>query len=280
MTEYKFDLHCHSTASDGSLTPNELVQRAHQNGVTHLAITDHDTVAAYGHIDQKACPLTLIPGIEISTTWGKQGVHIVGLGIDVQSAAITEAVQQQTLARQQRAEQIAKRLRARGLDCELADVKKLANGGQIGRPHFAQHLVATGAVSSVQQAFKKYLGSGKPGDVKQHWASMEQTITWIREAGGIATLAHPLKYKMTRSKLRSLVVDFKNLGGQAMEVVSGKQVPGDTRDMAAICQQFDLLASCGSDFHHPDTPWAELGQYSPLPTETNTVFARLSEQFA
>ncbi|MDM3871131.1 PHP domain-containing protein [Porticoccus sp. W117] len=271
----KFDLHCHSTASDGSLTPDELVQRAHENGVTHLSITDHDTVAAYKQIDWKACPLTLIPGIEISSTWSKRGVHIVGLGIDLKSAAIAEAVQQQSLARQLRAEKIAERLTKSGLRCPLEEVEQLAAGGQLGRPHFARYLVASGQVKDSQQAFKKYLGDGKPGDVKQHWASLEQTVQWILDAGGVAVLAHPLKYKLTRTKLLALVQDFKALGGQAMEVVSGKQTPQESRKMADICQQSGLLASCGSDFHHPDTRWAELGMYSTLPSTVDTVFSHL-----
>ncbi|MGS2722353.1 PHP domain-containing protein [Porticoccus sp. GXU_MW_L64] len=275
----KFDLHCHSTASDGSLTPAELVQRAHRNGVTHLAITDHDTVAAYRQIDYKSCPLTLIPGIEISTTWNKRAVHIVGLGIDIDSASITEAVEQQSAARQQRAQQIAAKLQRCGLNCPLEEVKKIANNGQLGRPHFARYLVASGQVKDNQQVFKKYLGDGKPGDVKQHWATMAQAIQWIVDAGGTAVLAHPLKYKLTRTKLLSLIEDFKTLGGQAMEVVSGKQIPQDSRRMADICQQAGLLASCGSDFHHPDTHWAELGQQSPLPPKTDTVLPIIGNRF-
>ncbi|UTW45597.1 PHP domain-containing protein [bacterium SCSIO 12696] len=271
----KFDLHCHSTASDGSLPPNQLVQRAYRFGVTHLSITDHDTVAAYSQIDPQECPLTLIPGIELSTTWRKRGVHIVGLGIDLNSPAIAEAVTAQTRARQQRAERIASKLSKAGLNCPLQEIVKIANGSQLGRPHFAQYLVSTNQVANTQQAFKKYLGDGKPGDAKQHWATMEQVIHWIRASGGIAVLAHPLKYKLTRTKLLQLLDDFKALGGEAMEVASGKQVPSDTQAMMAACQQTGLLASCGSDFHHPDTHWAEIGQYAHLPDSENTVFSRL-----
>lgn len=267
----KVDLHCHTTCSDGSLTPQELVRRACDNGVTHLSITDHDTVAAYAQISTEDCPVKLIPGIEFSTTWRKQGVHIVGLEINLDSAAIAEGVQFQTAARLARAEQISSKLSAKGLDCKLEDVQKLAGSDHVGRPHFAQHLVNTGAVKNQQQAFKKYLGAGKPGDVKQHWASMQQVIDWIRGAGGIAVLAHPLKYKMTRTKLLALVEDFKNCGGRAMEVVSGKQIPSDTRNMLNICEQFDLLASCGSDFHHPGLQWSELGQYSVMPKSKSDI---------
>lgn len=273
--EQKYDLHCHSTASDGSLPPTELVQRAADQGVTHLAITDHDTVAGYADIDLANCPLTLIPGIELSTSWRKINVHIVGLGIDIHSSAIHEAVTAQQDARLQRAELIAEKLRKRGFDCELKDLQAIAGSDNIGRPHIAQHLINIGAVENTQQAFKKYLGAGKPGDVKQHWADMAQVIEWIRAAGGIAVLAHPLKYKMTRTKLIELVTQFTELGGQAMEAVSGKQIPSETRDLLRICEQFDLLASCGSDFHHPGLAWSELGNYSALPSDANMVYSQL-----
>ncbi|MCV6604812.1 MAG: PHP domain-containing protein [Porticoccaceae bacterium] len=277
MNDTLYDLHCHSTASDGSLTPGELVQRAHNNGVTHLAITDHDTIDAYRLLNQANCPLRLIPGIEFSTIWNKRGVHVVGLAIDLHSGGIADAVKQQGKARQQRAQQIADKLSRRGLHCPLAEVEKIANSSQPGRPHFARYLVESGQVADSKQAFKKYLGDGKPGDVKQHWASLEQVIQWITSAGGIAVLAHPLKYKLTRTKLLALVGDFKALGGQAMEVVSGKQVPADTREMAAVCNQADLSASCGSDFHHPDAHWSELGSQSPLPPVCRPIFPLLEK---
>lgn len=260
-----YDLHCHTTASDGSLTPRELIARAAEKGVTHLAITDHDTVAAYQKIDRDDCPLTLIPGIEFSTQWRKTGIHIVGLNIDLHSNAVAEGTKYQSAARRARAENIAEKLRARGLDCEFTDIQKLAGGGQIGRPHFAQHLVNTDAVKTVQQAFKKYLGAGKPGDIKQHWADLSQIIEWIRGAGGTAVLAHPDKYKLTRTKLIALIDDFKTSGGKAIEVISGKQIPSLTRQLATLCDQHQLLASCGSDFHQPGQPWAELGEHSELP---------------
>ncbi len=269
----KYDLHCHTTASDGSLTPSELVARAANNGVTHLSITDHDTIAAYQQLDGSNQPLTLIPGVEFSTQWRKTGVHIVGLNIDVRSDAIIEGTRFQATARHNRAEQIADTLQARGLDCKLEDVQKLAADGLVGRPHFAQHLINTGAVKNMQQAFKKYLGAGKPGDVKQYWADLPQIIEWIRDSGGIAVLAHPDKYKITRTRLVDIVANFKELGGQAIEVVSGRQIPSVTRDLAKLCEQHQLLASCGSDFHHPGQAWAELGEYSPMPERCMPVWA-------
>ena len=267
----KPDLHCHSNCSDGSLTPLELVERAHQQGVTHLAITDHDTVAAHYELANTPLPLTLISGIEFSTSWRGRSIHIVGLGLDLNSPELLEGVASQRAARLKRAELIAERLSKKGIPCDFAKVQQLAGDAEVGRPHFAQYLVEQAKVKNQAEAFKKYLGAGKIGDVKQHWACMTTVIEWIRAAGGVATLAHPLKYKLTRTKLKELLIDFKAAGGESMEAVSGKQIPADTRDMAELCRDFGLYASMGSDFHHPGANWSELGNYSVLPDGYDTV---------
>lgn len=268
-----YDLHCHSTCSDGSLEPEQLVQRATDAGVEVLAITDHDTTAAFGRLPPCTnSPIQVIPAIEFSTTWRKIGVHIVGLNIDPDSDAMRAGCHYQQQARKQRAEQIAEKLHHLGLPDTLEGAKAQAGSDIVGRPHFAQHLIEIGAVSNMRQAFKKYLGSGKPGDVKQLWATLPQIIQWIRDAGGTAVLAHPDKYNLTRTKLLALADDFMAVGGQGMEVVSGRQPPPLTRDLAKICEQKALLASCGSDFHQPDQPWAELGQFPGLPDTCRPVW--------
>lgn len=262
----KYDLHCHTTCSDGSLTPAELVQRAAEMGVSTLAITDHDTINAYqylGPLDQQ--PIQIIPGIEFSTHWQKMNVHIVGLNIQLESDALKEGVAFQHQARLQRAVLIAEKLHQMGFENTLAKATAIANNDNVGRPHFAQHLVNIGAVSNIAQAFKKYLGAGKAGDIKQLWADLPQVIQWIRQAGGTAVLAHPTKYKLTRTKLKRLLDDFIEAGGQGMEVVSGKQIPSVTRDMSDICREKNLFASSGSDFHQPNQPWAELGKSPEFP---------------
>ncbi len=268
-----FDLHCHTTCSDGSLAPAQLLQLAADSGVDTLAITDHDTTAAFDQLDLSASqPVQLIPAIEFSTTWRKIGVHVVGLNIKPDSDAMRAGTHFQHRVRQQRAEQIAEKLCHAGLPDTLAGAAALADNDNIGRPHFAQHLVNIGAVANIRQAFKKYLGAGKPGDVKQFWATLPQVIQWIRDAGGTAVLAHPDKYNLTRSKLLALLDDFSAVGGQGMEVISGKQLPQLTRDLADICQQKGLLASCGSDFHQPGQPWAELGHFPTLPDSCQPVW--------
>ncbi|MEH6469002.1 MAG: PHP domain-containing protein [Porticoccus sp.] len=269
----KYDLHCHTTCSDGALSPVALVNRAADMGVDVLSITDHDTISAYqqlGPLDQQ--PIKIIPGIEFSTQWQNINIHIVGLNIQLESDVLQAGVAFQHQARQDRAVLIAKKLHQLGFQGALAGATAIAHNNNVGRPHFAQHLVNTGVVSNIKQAFKKYLGPGKPGDIKQLWADLPQVIQWIRDAGGTAVLAHPTKYKLTRTKLKRLLDDLIEAGGQGMEVVSGKQISSVTQDLASICREKQLLGSCGSDFHQPDQQWAELGQYSDYPADCPSVW--------
>ncbi|HEY8385319.1 MAG TPA: PHP domain-containing protein [Porticoccaceae bacterium] len=266
-----FDLHSHTTASDGALEPQALLRRALDQGVTHLAITDHDTVAAYQQITGSDA-LQIICGIEFSTTWGKTGIHILGLNIDPSAEAIREGVARQKDSRLQRATMIADQLRKYGVEDALAGARAQAASDHIGRPHFARHLVAIGFVRSEQEAFRKYLGSGKSCDFRQHWAEPRQIVEWIRDAGGTAVLAHPAKYGLTRSRLLALTSDFRAWGGVGLEVVSGLQLPSVTRDLAQLCCQLSLYASWGSDFHQPGQPWAELGRFSTPPANISPIW--------
>jgi predicted metal-dependent phosphoesterase TrpH len=269
-----FDLHSHTTVSDGALQPQELVARAIEQGVGALAITDHDTIDAYKMLPATHENIELIAGIEFSTQWQNCGIHVLGLNIDLDSDAIKAGAQFQTDARLTRAQQIGEKLAKQGIDDAFSGARKLASNGYVGRPHFAQYLIDIGKVKNMQAAFKKYLGAGKAGDVKQHWADLTQIVEWIRGAGGIAVLAHPLKYKMTNTKLKRLLDDFLQVGGQGVEVVSGKQLPHQTEYMANLCNQKGLLASCGSDFHMPDKRWAELGAFPRLPDKVTPVWDR------
>ncbi len=261
-----FDLHSHSSASDGMLSPLELVSRARAQGVDVLALTDHDTIAGLeqARVAANDCGLELINGIEFSCLWARQGVHIVGLNVDIDSEALQQAVGHQARVRAERAEQIAARLAKQGIEGTLEGARRLAGEGVVTRPHFARYLVEVGAVKSVNVAFKKYLGAGKAGDVKALWPSVEQVVEWITQAGGVAVLAHPDKYKMTRTKLRALLADFTAAGGQAVEVVSGKQQSAVTKELSRMVSAAGLAASCGSDFHVPNQPWQELGQFGGL----------------
>jgi predicted metal-dependent phosphoesterase TrpH len=264
-----FDLHSHTVISDGVLTPGELVARAIEKKVDVLAITDHDTINAYRELPPEPENIKLVAGIEFSTEWENTGIHVLGLNIDLASDAIKTGVRLQTRARLERAEIIGKKLEKHGIQGAFEGAKALSGGAYIGRPHFARHLVNTG-----RAAFKNYLGDGKAGDVRQRWAALPQIVRWIRGAGGIAVLAHPLKYKLTRTKLKRLLVSFIGAGGEGMEVVSGRQQPQQTAGMAQLCEQMSLLASCGSDFHMPDIRWADLGSFPPLPENVTPVWDR------
>ncbi|MFV8781852.1 PHP domain-containing protein [Microbulbifer sp. SA54] len=262
----QIDLHCHSTASDGILSPAALVSRAKCQGVSLLALTDHDTVAGVneailaGHGDD----LAVIPGVEFTACWGKRVVHIVGLNFDHESTEILSAVTLRDKLREERAEIIAEKLEKRGFHGALAGAQALAEGAVIGRPHFARWMVDAGHVDSMARAFKRYLGAGKVGDVSVEWPQLDDTIRSIRAAGGSAILAHPLKYGLTRTRLLALLMDFAAAGGQAVEVVCGQQNPVQTREILSLLERvsvegWDLRASLGSDFHQPDQPWRELG---------------------
>jgi predicted metal-dependent phosphoesterase TrpH len=260
-----FDLHTHSNYSDGALSPADLVKRAIEKRVDVLAITDHDTIAACTVDAAAGQKIRLLNGVELSTRWENTGIHVVGLNFDAGNGAIQEAANRQTAARELRARQIAANLEKLGISNALEGAAAFAPGGYLGRPQFARHIVAIGKAKNLQVAFKQYLAPGKVGDVKKTWAELAQVISWIRAANGIAVLAHPLKYSLTSSKLQRLLQAFRQLGGQGMEVVCGQQTPDQTRTMGKLCEKLGLLASCGSDFHSPETHWAELGRFQPLP---------------
>jgi hypothetical protein len=257
------------------LSPQALLALAASHGVDVLAITDHDTVNAYKQlVVDPDSTVTLIPGIELSTSWLVRSIHIVGLNIDPENSELLGGITRQQQARDERAQTIAGKLTRLGIENPYAAVKALAGDAGIGRPHFAKYLVDIGKVRDVQTAFRKYLGTGKIGDVTQGWASMTEVIDWITAAGGIPVLAHPAKYKFTMTKLRALLADFRDSGGLGVEVVCGRQEPDLTKRLAAIAIDLDLLASTGSDFHHPDHKWSRPGGFPALPDNVTPVWDR------
>lgn len=268
-----YDLHCHSDLSDGELSPAELVQRAHDNGVSFLSITDHDSLAVY-RSPALSVPagLTLVPGIELSTQWRGRGIHIVGLNVDPFNETLVAGALAQQQVRVQRAGKIAQRLERAGHSGALARATELANGNAIGRPHFATFLVEIGAVKTSKAAFRKYLGTGKTGDVRRDWATMDEVVNWIDGAGGVAVIAHPAHYKLTNTRLRELVDDFQAMGGRGIEVVSGSQTLDTTQKLAKIANEKGLFASCGSDFHRPAASWSDLGRFPSLPDTCTPVW--------
>ena len=273
------DLHCHSTASDGALSPSELVRRAADMGVTHLALTDHDTVEGIAEARAAAdsAGINLVNGIELSCVWRKHTIHIVGLDMNLDDEAFHHRIDGQQANRWKRARRIAEKLSKHVAGCDrdiLERATGLAGGDVPGRPHFARTLVEAGLVKDTAQAFKRYLGSGKPGDVKAFWPELAEVVRWINEAGGIAVVAHPRKYKLTATRLRELVGDFMAAGGQGIEVITSGQSSGDLGFLTELCRREALLASRGSDFHFPGAGWCELGRIPRLPEGLTPVWER------
>jgi len=262
-----YDLHSHSTASDGTLSPGELLLRAQGAGVRVLALTDHDTTegldaaaAAAGAVEME-----LVPGVEISVTWGGQTVHIVGLHIDRCDRTLQEGLARLREFRDWRAQEIGRRLAKRDIPGAFEGARALSNGRLISRTHFARFLAQKGVAKDEREVFKHFLVNGKPGHVPGRWAELEEAVGWIRGAGGQAVIAHPARYRMTRSKLRRLIGEFAEVGGVALEVVSGSHSRDEYFTMARQAGEFGLLSSAGSDFHGPENPWIELGRLPPLP---------------
>ena len=272
------DLHTHTTASDGGLSPVELVQRARERGVQLLAITDHDTVAGFAALkDEAGDGMQLLAGIELSCTWSGVNIHVLGLGIDIMAPEFVSELEGQRSARDSRAQLIGQRLDKLGFVGSYEAAAELAAGRAIGRPDFARFLVAEGHVSSMAAAFDKYLGSGKLGDIKAVWPDLGEVVSWIREAGGVAVMAHPLQYKMTNAKLRRMLTEFKEVGGEGLEVCNGKPSNQDLAYLRQLCQQFELEASAGSDFHNPSS-WSELGCDAKIIAPCKAVWDRWCTQ--
>lgn len=257
------DFHTHTTASDGVLPPEALLHRAHARGVQQLAITDHDTLAGYREaaalVACRVPGLRLVPGVELSCCWSGVNVHVVGLDVDVDHPVLLAGLERLDGARRERAQVIGQRLEKLGILRALEGAIGEAGESQIGRPHFAAWMVREGHVKDASAAFQRYLGRGKPGDVKALWPGLEEVTGWIVAAGGIAVLAHPLKYRLTRSRLQRLTGDFRAAGGRAVEVLTGRQLPDEGRQLRELARQHQLLVSVGSDFHQ-EQPWgADLG---------------------
>jgi predicted metal-dependent phosphoesterase TrpH len=272
LTVMRADLHTHSNASDGTLSPDELLAQAQAAGVELLSITDHDTVAGLHALQNHTNGCRLIPGIELSTNWRKTAIHVIGLNIDPNNETLGNGIERQQEARRQRASAIAAKLGKLGFTDTLEGATRIAGSAGIARPHFALHLVETGQVKSVKDAFRKYLGPGKAGDIRELWAELDEVMSWIHAAGGVAVLAHPAKYKLSNLKLEELTRDFRLAGGDALEVISGRQDSSLTVRLGKLANRHGLLASCGSDFHEPGRNWGQLGEVAALPAGCSPVW--------
>ncbi|QXP84939.1 PHP domain-containing protein [Methylococcus sp. Mc7] len=271
-----YDLHAHSTASDGTLSPADLVRTAAASGIRTLALTDHDSVAGLPEAAGAAADqgLRLIPGVELSVTWESRTIHIVGLNIAPDHPGLDEGMRRLQAVRFERAKEMGRRLEKKGIPGTLEIAAGLARAGMVTRTHFARALVQLGHAASVRDVFDKFLAQGKPGHVPTVWAEMAAAVGWIVEAGGVPVLAHPQRYKMTGSWIGRLAGDFKAAGGEAIEVISGNATLSDIQTNTGIARRYGLLASVGSDYHGPEQVWLKLGKIPPLPAGLTPVWTR------
>lgn len=284
------DLHCHSTFSDGSMPPHLLAQSMANAGIDVFALTDHDTVAGVPHAQQAAAALGIrcLAGVEISCRWSGQDIHMVGVNLDIENPVLREGLSNQHQRRWARAQKMCARLQKTGLPDLFPLALEIASqtgaeshsprdsGPCPGRPHLAKALVKVGAVKDENQAFQKYLAISKPAYVPTEWPDLAEAAGWINAAGGVAVLAHPLHYKLTRTKLERLIKDFSEAGGKAVEVVAPNQDPLQRRMLAGFCEKYGLCGSIASDFHGVSVPWIKLGRLDPLPSNVPSIMTLLN----
>jgi len=274
-SELIVDLHSHSFYSDGTLSPADLIRRAHDNGVNVLALTDHDETKGLVEAQTTAdeLGLQLINGVEISISWDRnQTIHIVGLNIDPENQDLQAGLLLIRQERVRRAKKIAEKLEKTGIENVWQKVTEKSGFEAVTRTHFARFLVENGYAKDMQHCFKKYLGRKGRAYVNGQWLPMEDAVGWIISAGGQAVIAHPTRYKLTKSKLERLVTEFKACGGIGLEVVAQRYSDKEKAEMTSLARRFELLASVGSDFHNPGNPYVELGRGLSLPTDCKPIW--------
>ena len=278
MHELNADLHCHSTVSDGTLSPRQLAERAKANGVALWALTDHDELAGQPEAAAAARALQLdyLAGVEISVSFADQTVHVVGLGIDPDNTALRAGLAHTRGSRGRRAKAIGEALAAIGIDGAYDGAEALAeNPDMVTRTHFARWLVFTGVCRDLHDVFRNYLTRGKPGHVPEQWASLHDAVAWIVGAGGVAVIAHPARYKYSANEEWALFQQFKAHGGRGVEVLTASHSSSDVAKYADTARELDLLASRGSDFHAPGESRIELGALPALPKGLTPVWSEL-----
>ncbi len=264
----RYDLHCHSTFSDGLLPPAAVVARAAARGVDVLALTDHDEVSGLGAARAAAAEadIELVCGAELSVSWGDQMLHVIALAIDPDNAVLAAGLETIREGRASRARRIGEALAAAGIDGAYEGAMKYVTSERlVSRTHFARYLVESGYARETKDVFKRYLSRGKPGYVRKAWASLSQAVGWIHAAGGQAAIAHPGRYDLSGSDLRRLLGEFRDLGGDALEVVSSSHTPAQCSEFATYAKTFALRGSCGSDWHGPGESWMDFGEVPEMP---------------
>jgi len=280
-TNLNADLHCHSIISDGTLTPEALAQRASANGVQLWSLTDHDEIGGQQRAADaaRANGIQYLTGTEISVTFIGHTVHIVGLGFDPDDQRLHDGLQRTRGGRGERAMEMSDELAKVGIrGAYEGALKFVGNPELISRTHFARFLVESGVCRETNEVFRKYLTEGKPGYVPHRWASLKDAVSWIKDARGMAVIAHPARYKLTPNEEFALFTEFKELGGHGVEVVTGSHTVAEYAIYADTAREFGLAASRGSDFHSPDESHTELGTLPPLPANLTPVWELLGSR--
>ena len=275
------DLHCHSVVSDGTLPPETLARRAQSNGVELWSLTDHDEVDGQQRAAQAAQALGLdyLSGCEISVSFAGVTVHIVGLGFDADDAALRAGLAATRGGRDQRAREMSDALAKVGIKNAFEGaLRYVGNPALISRTHFARHLVDSGVCSDTNEVFRRFLTEGKPGYVPHRWAALGDAVRWITQAGGMAVIAHPGRYRFTPTEEYALFSEFIAHGGRGVEVVTGSHTTADYQKYAEMALEFGLLASRGSDFHSPDESHTDLGALPDLPGQLTPVWSALQHR--
>lgn len=281
MSILNADLHCHSVVSDGTLEPEALAARAAANGVELWALTDHDEIGGQQRAAAAARShgMRYLTGTEISVTFAGETVHIVGLGFAADDSCMQRGLQETRGGRGARARDIAAGLAQVGIkDAYEGALRYVGNPELISRTHFARFLVETGVCKDTNEVFRRYLTENKPGFVPHRWASLKDAVQWITDAGGVAVIAHPARYKLTANEEYALFSEFKAHGGRAVEVVTGSHTAAEYVKYAETAKEFGLAASRGSDFHSPDESHTDLGQLPFLPGGLTPVWELLADR--
>ena len=282
MTTYlNPDLHCHSVVSDGTLEPEALAQRARANGVHLWSLTDHDEVGGQQRAAAAALAqgMAYLTGVEISVTFAGTTVHVVGLGFDAQDERLVAGLRSTRGGRGERAQEMAGQLAQAGIPGAYEGaLRYVGNPELISRTHFARFLVEAGVCRDTAEVFRKYLVEGKPGFVPHRWATLGDAVRWIREAGGLAVIAHPARYGFSANEEYALFSEFQQHGGQGVEVVTGSHTTAECAVYAGMAREFGLAASRGSDFHSPNESHTDLGKLPPLPGDLQTVWDALAHR--
>ena len=264
----RYDLHCHSTHSDGLLAPAAVVARAGEHGVDVLALTDHDEVDGLAEALDAALDagITLICGSELSVTWAGITIHVLALGIDPTNPTLTDGLDSIRVGRSTRARRIGDALAGAGIHGAYEGAMRYVTSERlISRTHFARYLVEAGHAREMKDVFARYLTPGRPGHVAHDWATLSQAVGWIHAAGGQAVIAHPGRYKVDAGGMRRLLTEFRDTGGDGIEVVSPSHTPAQYVEFATQARIFGLRGSCGSDWHGPGESRMELGALPAMP---------------